>query len=140
MYVNGRQVVVNSGVQLTSCGTIDLSVAKHSVLFKYIHEGGFANASVSYRIKRSEQEDQLPLLPLESVSPGWCAATFDSRTTCFGSPATNLCRITYPVSTSGGDVVADWSIAVALQAPLKVCAYVSVCMHACMFVCWYRHV
>jgi hypothetical protein len=133
IYVNGRRVVINSGVKLTTCGIIDLAVAKHSVLFKYIHDGGYANASVTYRIKRSEQEEQLPLLPLDSVSPGWCSGTLSARTKCFGSPGTDQCQISFPAGTAGGEVVQNWSFAISLQAPLEVttsssCVFVRLCV------------
>jgi hypothetical protein len=75
---------------------------------------------VSYRIKRSEQEEPLPLLPLDSVSPGWCSGTFDARTSCFGAPATDQCEIEYPADTVGGEVVTYWDFAITLKSPLQV--------------------
>ena len=136
VYVNDHQVVVNSGVQLTSCGTVDLSPNRHPVLVKYIHTGSFATASVSYRIKRSEQEEPLPLLPLDSISPGWCSGTFDTRTSCFGAPATDQCDIRYPLETAGGDVVRQWNFSITLKSPLQVLGYSYIHMHIHGYCIW----
>jgi hypothetical protein len=128
VYVDGRLVAINSGVQLTTCGVIDMSASEHIVLVKYIHTGGYANASVAYRVKRGQEEEPLPLLPLDSVSPGWCAGTFATRTKCFGVPATDQCAIDFPADISGGEVVDTWDVSFMLQTPLRVW-FISVYMY-----------
>ncbi len=90
---------------------------------RYIHGGGAASASVSYR---SAQKRSAPMVPITSLSPGWCRGSSLPRTECFGSIPIDQCAINFSNDTSAGELVKSWQIALRLQMPLAPGEYVDI--------------
>jgi hypothetical protein len=123
VYIDERRVVENPGYIPRTCELIDMSVGERHVKLRYIHGGGVASASVSYR---STLKRNAPMLPITSPSPGWCSGSMLPRTSCFGALPIDNCEINFVEGATAREVVKSWQVAFRLQTPLVVGEYVDI--------------
>jgi hypothetical protein len=90
---------------------------------RYVHGGNAASASVAYR---STRRRNLPMLPITSISPGWCSGSTLPRTTCFGALPIENCDVNFAHDAAAGDVVKWWQIGFRLLSPLEVGQHVDI--------------